>query len=93
MNTVITIAQAAEEYLRWSKAHRTEKFWKRQERILKTDVIPAIGNLTIAELVGSGDLFRNLQDNIESVKAGSDAPRAMAAVNLAATVCYWYSKR
>src|SRR5262245_14536999 len=47
------VKEAAEDWLRWAKANRTEKYWKRQERILREDVLPAIGDLTIGEALQS----------------------------------------
>ena len=52
-----TFGEVAEEYLDWTKKNRTEQYWKRQDRILRDDVIPHLRHIPIGQFIRSGDLI------------------------------------
>jgi len=46
-----TFSEVSEAYLVWVKENRTERFYKRQERILRQDVLPALGDLSVEKVL------------------------------------------
>ena len=78
-----TFADVALAYLDWAKGNRTEKFWKRQERILNEDVFPAIGNLPLSEIT---DTLISSALNLPNEKQ----KEAAGAINVAMKVMDWY---
>jgi hypothetical protein len=81
--TKMTLADAAEQWIIWAKANRTEKYWKRQERILREDVLPAIGHLSIWE---------SPETSIQSALSIKESKQATAAYNTVSMVVGWKLK-
>ena len=46
-----TLRETVEAYLEWVKKNRTEKFWKRMDRILREDALPALGDLSLDKVL------------------------------------------
>ena len=82
--TKLTFREVAEDYLQWVTKNRSESFSKRQERILREDLLPTIGELSIDHI---------LSDFAESVKSLPTAgKRGLAAHNTVSTVIGWRVK-
>ena len=52
--------------------HRTEKFWRRKERILKADVLQ-IGDVPMSQLIESDDMITSIEALPTDSKAGKAA--------------------
>jgi hypothetical protein len=46
-----TLAEAAEGYLQWVRANRAERFWKRQEHLLRSAILPQLGHHSLNEVL------------------------------------------
>lgn len=77
-----TFGQVAEDYIQWIKSNRTERFWKTQERILREDVLPAIGDVPISNGIGilSDNMHSALSLPLEKLEQGLRAVNAVNAV-------------
>ena len=78
--------QVAEDYLIWLKANRTERYFVRQERILREDVLSVIGETPIGQV-----LFDELGD-IENIPTEQEK-RGLAAHRAVLNVIGWYQKQ
>ena len=81
-----TLAELAYDYIEWAKTNRPEKVWKRQERILREDVLPAIGKLPL-----SAEIFETLM--VSPLTLSPDKEKnGLRAINVATAIVNWAVK-
>jgi hypothetical protein len=84
-NKPTTFGEVATEYIEWIKINRTERFWKPQERVLREDVIPAIGDLPLSHL---GDHLQPLIQSTLTLPPGKQS----RALNATSALVSWSIK-
>jgi hypothetical protein len=78
-----TFEQVATAYLQWAEAHETETFRSQQERIIREELQPILGKLSMLQV------NRKVFDLVESLPDSQDEWRLLAVISSAIIVTDW----
>jgi hypothetical protein len=82
-----TLQQEITRYLQWAKTNRTEAFRRVQERILREEVQPIMGKLSLSQV------NRKLFDLVEGLADSEEKGKLLAVISSAVMVMDWVVPR